>query len=69
MVTLFDVRYGPITLQSEVLNAVFTDSNHQSTLVDTGVEIYTIGLSLGAGLIVKKGTTGLDGTTSSQKTC
>ena len=67
--SFFDVRYGPITLQSEVLNAVFAESNHQAALIDTGVEIYNfIGLSLGAGMIREKGyQLSLDGTASSQE--
>jgi hypothetical protein len=69
LTSFFDVRYGPLTLQSEVLNAVFTGSNHQATLVDTGVEVYNlIGLSVGAGLIREKGfQLSIDGTTSSQE--
>ena len=27
--TFTDLRYGPITIQSEVLNAVFSESDHQ----------------------------------------
>lgn len=64
-----DLRYGPLTLQSEVLNAVFTDSNHQSLLLDSGVEVLGIaGLSFGAGLIREKGyLLSVDGTSSSQE--
>ena len=64
-----DVRYGPLTLQSEVLNAVFTGSNHQSLLIDTGVEFMgVLGLSFGSGMIREKGyLLSVDGTSSSQE--
>lgn len=64
-----DVRYGPITMQSEVLNAVFTGSNHQVLLVETGGALYNIlGVSVGAGLIRENGfLLGEDGTTSTQE--
>lgn len=54
--TFTDVRYGPLTLQSEVLNAVFTDSNHQVLFAETGGALFNIlGVSVGAGLIREKG--------------
>ncbi len=70
IVTSFaDVRYGPITLQSEVLNAVFTASNHQVLYAETGGALYNIlGLSVGAGLMREKGfLLGVDGSTSTQE--
>ena len=64
-----DLRYGPITLQSEVLNSVFTASNNQILLAETGGAFYDIlGISVGAGLIREKGfLLGTDGTTSTQE--
>ena len=67
--TFTDVRYGPITLQSEVLNAVFTESNHQVLFAETGVALYNIlGVSAGAGLLRENGfLLGADGTASTQE--
>ncbi len=64
-----DVRYGPIALQSEVLNAVFSESNHQVLYAETGGALYNIlGLSVGAGLMREKGfLLGVDGSTSTQE--
>ena len=67
--TFSDVRYGPITMQSEVLNAVFTDSNHQVLYAETGGALFNIlGISVGAGLIRENGfLLGADGTASTQE--
>lgn len=67
--TFTDVRYGPITMQSEVLNAVFSDSNHQVLYAETGGALYNIlGVSVGAGLIRENGfLLGADGTVSTQE--
>ena len=67
--TFNDVRYGPITMQSEVLNAVFTGSNHQVLYAETGGALYNIlGISVGAGLIRENGfLLGADGTASTQE--
>jgi hypothetical protein len=64
-----DLRYGPIELESEVITAVFTASNHQVLFAETGGALYDIlGVSVGAGLIREKGfLLGVDGTTSTQE--
>ena len=67
--TFNDVRYGPITMQSEVINAVFTGSNHQVLYAETGGALFNIlGISVGAGLIRENGfLLGADGTASTQE--
>ena len=67
--TFTDLRYGPITMQSEVLNAVFSESDHQVLFIERGGSLYNIlGLSVGAGLIRENGfLLGADGSTSTQE--
>ncbi len=67
--TFSELRYGPLTLQSEVLNSVFTASNNQILFAETGGALYDIlGVSVGAGLIREKGfLLGVDGSTSTQE--
>ena len=51
-----NVHYGPITLDSQVLNAVFTQSNHQALYVDAGYSLrHVLGISAGFGLLREKG--------------
>lgn len=62
------VHYGPVTFQSEVLNTVFTDSNHQILYLERGYAAWDIvGVSVGAGLVREKGyLVSADGSSSSQ---
>jgi len=51
-----DLRYGTIDFQSQAINQVFTESNHQALYIDTGYSFKDIvGLSMGLGLIREKG--------------